>query len=364
MNILSVVGARPNFMKVAPIHAALVQAGFGSRIVHTGQHYDVRMSDVFFAQLGLPEPDAHLGVGSGSHAFQTARIMETFDDELSRFRPDGVVVVGDVNSTVACTLVAVKRGIPVAHVEAGLRSGDRSMPEEINRIVTDSISDLLFVSEPSGMANLLREGRPPEITHFVGNVMIDSLVMLRQRASESNVLAEIGLNGEAYGLVTIHRPANVDSPEPAGKIRDILMELADKIRIVFPMHPRTRASFSELGLLDGLVSHSAISVIEPQGYLEFLNLMQHATLVLTDSGGIQEETTYLGVPCLTIRDSTERPITVEIGTNQLIPLDAPTAIGAAEEILGVGPSPTSRVPDLWDGSAASRVVKILGDEWA
>lgn len=364
MDVISVVGARPNFMKVAPIHAALTEAGCRSLIVHTGQHYDVRMSEVFFQQLGLPDPDAYLGVGSGSHAVQTARVMEAFDDALTRFNPRGIIVVGDVNSTVACALVAVKRGVPCAHVEAGLRSGDRTMPEEINRIVTDSIADLLFVSEPSGLQNLRNEGRPSDITHLVGNVMIDSLVRLRDRASMLDVAARLGVPGESYVLATVHRPANVDHPEPARNVADILLSIASELPVIVPMHPRTRAAFAEHGLLAKLQGETNIVLTEPQGYLEFLNLMEGASLVVTDSGGIQEETTFLKVPCLTIRDSTERPITIEVGTNRLIPLEVETALDAASSILKHGPRRDARVPDLWDGRAGTRIVNVLENSWS
>lgn len=363
MRVLSVVGARPNFMKVSPIHTALSEIGVESRILHTGQHYDSQMSAVFFKQLGLPEPDAYLGVGSGTHAVQTARIMEAFDDKLSAFRPDGVVVVGDVNSTVACTLVAVKRGIPVAHVEAGLRSWDRSMPEEINRIVTDSISELLFVSEPSGMDNLKREGRPPHITHFVGNVMIDSLVRLRPHARGAQIREALGIDDDTYALVTIHRPANVDVFGPASEVQKLLLAVSEELRVVFPMHPRTRRNFEQFRLMEALTEHPAIQILEPLGYLEFLGLMEYASVVLTDSGGIQEETTFLGVPCLTIRDSTERPVTVEMGTNRLIPLSCDIALKWVSAVVKGEFRKSGRIPELWDGKASVRIGEKILQIW-
>jgi len=363
LKVLSVVGARPNFMKVAPLHAEMTGSGIDSRIVHTGQHYDRQMSEVFFNQLELPEPDAYLGVGSGSHAAQTARIMEAFDEALPTFDPDGVVVVGDVNSTLACTLVAVKRGIPVAHVEAGLRSGDRTMPEEINRIVTDSISDLLFVSEPSGVRNLRQEGHPSDRIHLVGNVMIDMLVHLRERAAALETHAKLGLEAGSYALTTVHRPVNVDHVGSAMKVSRILLDIAERMPLVFPIHPRTRGRFEEFGLMDTLLAHPSLKVLQPQGYLEFLGLMDHAKIVLTDSGGIQEETTYLGIPCLTIRDSTERPITIEMGTNRLLPLEEEAVRTALNEILDDPDAAAGLVPDLWDGRTASRIVPLLDRAW-
>lgn len=358
MYVLSVVGARPNFMKVAPIHKEIEnRGGHVSRIVHTGQHYDERMSDVFFRQLGLPQPHVYLGVGSGSHAQQTARIMSAFEPVLDKERPDAVVVVGDVNSTLACALVAVKLGIPVAHVEAGLRSFDRSMPEEINRLVTDSISDLLLVSEQSGMENLRREGVPEEKTILVGNVMIDSLVCFLETARKLSVLSDYYLAPGSYALVTMHRPSNVDDDDRLALIVETLERIAKIMPVLFPAHPRTISRLKNAGFHDRLASAPGVRLTEPLGYLEFLHLMDKAAVVVTDSGGIQEETTYLGIPCLTVRENTERPSTIEIGTNRLVPL-SPERITelmlTADELRRDG-----AIPPLWDGHASSRIVNVL-----
>jgi UDP-N-acetylglucosamine 2-epimerase (non-hydrolysing) len=360
--ILSVVGARPNFMKVAPLHRALAaRGGYESRIVHTGQHYDERMSDVFFRQLELPEPDVYLGVGSASHAVQTARVMTGFEEVVLRERPDLVVVVGDVNSTVACSLVAAKLHVPVAHVEAGLRSFDRRMPEEINRIVTDHIADLLFVTERSGMENLAAEGIPAAKTHLVGNVMIDSLIRLRERAAASPIRDHLGLASGGYVLATLHRPSNVDDPEALGRIVELLGRVAALRPLVFPIHPRTRARLVEFGLADRFDALRHVRTLEPQGYLEFLHLMEHAALVLTDSGGIQEETTFLGVPCLTLRETTERPATIECGMNELVRVDDPSGVMRRAEALLANGAAERRVPPLWDGRAAERIVDVLDE---
>lgn len=358
MNVLSVVGARPNFMKVAPIHKELEnRSGHVSRIVHTGQHYDERMSDVFFRQLGLPQPHIYLGVGSGSHAQQTASIMSTFEPVLKKERPDALVVVGDVNSTLACALVAVKLGIPVAHVEAGLRSFDRSMPEEINRLVTDSISDLLLVSEQSGLDNLRREGVPVEKTVLVGNVMIDSIVWFLETARKLSVLSDYNLAAGSYALVTMHRPSNVDDINRLAMIVDTLERIGNILPVIFPAHPRTIARLKSAGLYDWLASAPGVHLTEPLGYLEFLHLMDKAAAVLTDSGGIQEETTYLGIPCLTVRENTERPVTVEIGTNRLVPLSPDRIV---ERVLSADElRREAAVPPLWDGHASSRIVDAL-----
>lgn len=361
MRILSVVGARPNFMKVAPIHEELLRRDLDARLVHTGQHYDRQMSDVFFRQLGLPEPDAYLGVGSGSHAQQTARVMTEFEPVLLDMAPDLVLTVGDVNSTLACSLVANKLGTPVAHVEAGLRSFDRRMPEEINRILTDQLSDFLFVTEASGLANLRAEGIDGAKVHFVGNVMIDTLVRLQPAAARLSILDDLGLTGQPYALATLHRPSNVDSLENATSLAAILDELAGHLRVVFPIHPRTRASFQRFGLLESITDAPAITLLEPLGYLEFLALMRSAAVVVTDSGGIQEETTFLGVPCLTLRENTERPVTIEMGTNELWPLD-PAAISArVRALLQAGSRPEHSPPPLWDGRAAERIVQVFLD---
>lgn len=359
MKAISVVGARPNFMKVAPIHRALAASGVvQSIIVHTGQHYDERMSEVFFRQLELPEPDIYLGVGSGSHAQQTARVMVEFEKVVQEEKPDVVIVVGDVNSTLACSLVASKCHIPVAHVEAGLRSNDRRMPEEINRIVTDSISDLLFVTEQSGLDNLEREGVSRDKVHFVGNVMIDSLLHFREKASQSQILEQLGLRPSQYALVTMHRPSNVDAPETLEAIVETLESLASSCPVVFPVHPRTLARTREFGLADRLHAIKNLVLQEPLGYLEFLRLMEKAAVVVTDSGGIQEETTCLGIPCLTIRESTERPITIEMGTNELLPL-VPSRIASRATALMQSGATSGRVPPKWDGHAAERIVQVL-----
>ncbi len=361
MTVLSVVGARPNFMKVGPVHRALqATPGLTSRIVHTGQHYDAKMSDVFFRQLGLPEPDFYLGIGGGSHAENTGRVMIAFEEVVLRERPDLVLVVGDVNSTLAAALVATKLHVPVAHVEAGLRSGDRAMPEEINRICTDAIADLLFVTEQSGLDHLRREGVPDERVHFVGNVMIDSLIHHRAKAASVTLPDELGVERGAYALMTMHRPANVDDRAALEEIVRIVERLAARLPVVFPIHPRTRARLDETGLLGRIRSVEGLTALEPVGYLEFLHLMEHARVVVTDSGGIQEETTFLRVPCLTLRDSTERPVTVEIGTNRLLPLDAVAVETEVARMLG-GAWPTGEVPPLWDGHVAERIAAVLAE---
>ena len=362
--ILSVAGARPNFMKIGPVHRALEasDAGFDARIVHTGQHYDDELSDVFFRQLGLPEPDVHLGVGSASHAVQTARIMEAFEPVVQREEPDLVLVVGDVNSTVACGLVAAKLHVPVAHVEAGLRSFDRRMPEEINRVLTDRLSDYLFVTERSGVDNLRAEGVEDDRIHFVGNVMIDSLVAFREEAAGRTIRGDLGLGDELYALMTMHRPSNVDDREPLLRVVEMMERVASVLKLVFPMHPRTRESLEQHGLWERVEALEDALVVDPLGYLDFLHLMEHAAVVVTDSGGIQEETTYLQVPCLTVRENTERPATVEMGTNELVPL-APDAIGhRVEEILDE--ESDGQVPPLWDGRAADRIVEVLEEALA
>ncbi|MBI5463908.1 MAG: UDP-N-acetylglucosamine 2-epimerase (non-hydrolyzing) [Ignavibacteriales bacterium] len=358
--ILSVVGARPNFMKVGPLHRVIRQfpEKFLHKVVHTGQHYDERMSKIFFEDLELPKPDFYLGVGSGSHSEQTAKVMIEFDHVVERERPDIVIVVGDVNSTVACSLVAVKKGIKVAHVEAGLRSFDRSMPEEINRIVTDAISELLFVSEPSGMTNLVREGISEKKAFFVGNVMIDSLVYFLPKSRQSGLRNSLGLDGRNYTVVTLHRPTNVDDPLRLAKIFDMFEHLSSSASIVFPIHPRTRKQIGEFGLMRRATAIPSLQLIDPAGYLDFLALMAGASLVVTDSGGVQEETTFLGIPCLTLRQSTERPITIEQGTNQLCGEDLGIALRRAQAILG-GEKKIGRIPELWDGRAAERIVEIL-----
>lgn len=353
-----IVGARPNFMKVAPLHRALHRRGVEARVVHTGQHYDARMSDVFFEQLDMPRPDVYLEVGSGSHAVQTARIMMAYEEVVEAEKPALVVVVGDVNSTVACSLVAVKRHIPVAHVEAGLRSEDRRMPEEINRIVTDSISDYLFVTEQSGLDNLRNEGVATDKVFFVGNTMIDTLVHLRARAAAAPILEQLGLMDTPFALMTMHRPSNVDHRAGLEKLLDTVRQVAARLRVVLPLHPRTRNHLEQEGLLRLLQDTAGVTVCEPLGYLPFLRLMEAATVVVTDSGGIQEETTYLGVPCLTLRENTERPSTVTLGTNQLLAFDPAVIIAAVEAVLQ-GSAKQGHVPPLWDGQAAERIADVL-----
>ncbi|WP_460670822.1 non-hydrolyzing UDP-N-acetylglucosamine 2-epimerase [Larkinella ripae] len=362
MKILNIVGARPNFMKVAPLHRAFQHyPSVRSIIVHTGQHYDAKMSDVFFSQLELPRPDYFLGIGGGSHAQQTAKIMMEFETVVETEKPDLVLVVGDVTSTIACALVAVKMHIPVVHVEAGLRSHDRRMPEEINRILTDSIADQLFITEQAGLDNLKREGVDDGKVHFVGNVMIDSLVHYRSKAAETRTVEKLGLQAKEYVLMTMHRPANVDSEDGLRSILQIIEETARYQKVLFPIHPRTASNIEKWGLSARLKAIANLELMEPQGYLEFLNLMEHAAILVTDSGGIQEETTYLQVPCLTFRDSTERPVTVELGTNQLLAdLNPKTVHQKVVEILE-GRAKQGVIPPLWDGKAAGRIAGILFD---
>ncbi|PHI20702.1 UDP-N-acetylglucosamine 2-epimerase (non-hydrolyzing) [Lewinellaceae bacterium SD302] len=360
IKIISVVGARPNFMKVAPLHRAFVASGkIDSRIVHTGQHYDARMSDIFFNQLGLPEPHHYLGIGGGSHTYQKANVMLRFEAVLEEEKPDLVLVVGDVNATSAATLVATKMGIPVAHVEAGLRSGDRKMPEEINRVVTDSICQYHFVTEHSGLVNLARENTLSKGIHLVGNVMIDSLIHFRHQATEESVLTELSLIAKTYILMTMHRPQNVDNEAGLLSIMDIIRRSCAHLPVVFPMHPRTKNNLKKFGLYDELESTENLHILEPQGYLQFLHLMDNARLIITDSGGIQEETTYLQVPCLTFRSSTERPITVELGTNILMQNLDPDRVMAEVGMILEGFEKKGTIPPLWDGKAAERITKIL-----
>ncbi|MFH1420185.1 MAG: UDP-N-acetylglucosamine 2-epimerase (non-hydrolyzing) [Planctomycetota bacterium] len=359
LKILCVCGARPNFMKIAPLVEAMTKTGrIRPYIVHTGQHYDERLSKLFFDDLGIPQPDVNLEVGSASHAVQTAEIMRRFEPVILEQQPDWVVVVGDVNSTVACSLVACKLGIRVAHVEAGLRSGDRTMPEEINRLLTDSISDLLFVTEPSGLEHLKHEGMPEENIHFVGNVMIDTLLKNRAKAEASPALDELDLTPKQYAVVTLHRPSNVDVAENLGSILDAFERIAEDMPIVFPMHPRTRHNVSELGLGGRFDAIAGLRTPEPLGYLDFLKLMAESSLVLTDSGGIQEETTILGVPCLTLRENTERPVTITEGTNRLVRPEASSILAAYAECRASPPA-SGRWPDLWDGHAAERIAEVF-----
>jgi UDP-N-acetylglucosamine 2-epimerase (non-hydrolysing) len=356
--VLSVVGARPNFMKVGPIHRALsTKKNIESIICHTGQHYDEKMSKVFFEDLEMPKPHIYLGVGGGSHAEQTGKVMIEFEKEVIKLKPDLVLVVGDVNSTLACSIVAKKLHIPVVHVEAGLRSFDREMPEELNRLVTDSISDFFFVTEDSGEKHLLNDGVDPAKIHFTGNVMIDSLVYFKEKASKSKVLEENGLTPGEYLLVTLHRPSNVDSIESLTTLAEILNAVAGKIKIVFPIHPRTLNNLKKNNLS---IENENIILLEAQGYLDFLQLMQNSKGLLTDSGGIQEETTFLNIPCLTLRDNTERPVTVDLGTNILLPLDKELILENLEKVIS-GNWKQGQIPRLWDGKAAERMADIIED---
>jgi UDP-N-acetylglucosamine 2-epimerase (non-hydrolysing) len=357
LRILHVVGARPNFMKAAPVirEMALSPGEFQQQLLHTGQHYEPEMSKVFFDELGLPLPDVNLEVGSGSHAWQTAQIMMHSEPVIIDFQPDWVVVYGDVNSTLAVTLVCSKLGIKVAHVEAGLRSYDRSMPEEINRLVTDQIADLLFTPSGDADRNLAREGIAEERIYMVGNVMIDTLVELLPKAKEIRADLAERYPYERYILVTLHRPSNVDHPETLSQVMSTLEELSLEVPILFPVHPRTRARIEKFGFRG---YNPGLHLLEPLGYLEFLSLQIHASLVLTDSGGIQEETTYLGVPCLTLRANTERPVTIELGTNQLVESKKETLLKAVNKNLA-DPKPRQNPPPYWDGHAASRVVEVF-----
>lgn len=352
--VTCVVGARPNFMKVAPVYRALDARGLNVRLVHTGQHYDQRMSQVFFDDLDMPRPHAFLGVGSASHAVQTAKVMTLFDEDCNTFEPELVLVAGDVNSTVACAMVAAKRGIAVGHIEAGLRSRDWSMPEEINRILTDACSDLLLTPSPDGDANLRAEGVPGWRIYRVGNLMIDTLRRNLERAQALPTLETLGLKAGEYAVVTLHRPSNVDGEAQLRSLLKALGECAKRLPCVFPMHPRTRARAEEYGL----TVPEGVQIVPPLGYLEFLGVMASAKLMLTDSGGIQEETTALGVPCLTLRDNTERPITVDEGTNILLGSDAAQIVPAVDTILATG-GKTGRVPELWDGHTGDRVADIV-----
>ena len=353
MQILHVVGARPNFMKVAPVHRALTtRPGVKQMLVHTGQHYDVNMSDVFFQQLSIPSPDVNLGVGSGSHGKQTAEIMIGFEDLVQKQRPDIVLVYGDVNSTVAAALVCAKLGIKIGHVEAGLRAFDRTMPEEINRLVTDQLADMLFTPSEDGDKNLAKEGVPKEKIFLVGNVMIDTLVRLLPSAQAAS------LDGvpEKYILVTLHRPSNVDDPAGLTALLGALAKISQQIPVVFPVHPRTRQRIKDLAL--NLPSSDRLVLLEPRPYIEFLALQSRATAVATDSGGIQEETTFLGVPCITVRENTERPVTVTQGTNVLVGRDLNALDREVQNVLA-GKSKPHRIPPLWDGKASERIAAII-----
>lgn len=376
LRIMSIVGARPNMMKIAPLLAELrLHKEIEPVLVHTGQHYDHSMSQVFFDQLHLPHPDYNLEAGSGKHYAQTAEIMRKFGELVEHDRPDMVLVAGDVNSTVACALVAARERIPVAHVEAGLRSFDRSMPEELNRILTDTVSDLLFTTEESANRNLSNEGVDPGKVFFVGNLMIDSLMRAMENSPVSLLRSELGLNAQDYAVLTLHRPSNVDDQDQLTRTLDAIAQVAQRIPVVFPAHPRTawniEAARKEVGLRavktweGGEIAGPGLWMMPAASYLDFLDLIQHAVLVITDSGGVQEETTFLGVPCLTYRDNTERPVTVSLGTNRVVGCDPRRLLVNAFEILengGPGRSALLR-PPLWDGQTAPRIVHILKEAW-
>jgi len=356
IRIINICGVRPNFMKVAPLMAAYKEfPEIEAILVHTGQHLNHNMSGLFFDELGIPQPDINLGVSAGSCTSQTAEIMKLLEPVILKLCPQAVLVVGDVNSTVAGALTAVRVGVKVIHVEAGLRSFDRSMPEEINRLLTDVLSDFLFVSEPSGRRNLRVEGVADERIFFVGNVMVDTLLRCRERAESSCILDRLGVTDRAYILVTLHRPSNVDNPQVLSKLLTTFGQIAERTPVVFPIHPRTRINLARFGLSRQLVG---VQLIDPLGYLDFLKLMAHSLGVFTDSGGVQEETTILGVPCATLRTNTERPITVEVGTNQLVGCD-PRAIMTAHDAILQGGWRVGRIPELWDGKAAQRIARTL-----
>jgi len=360
IKVICVCGARPNFMKIAPLMRVFAQNGnFETLLVHTGQHYDENMSKLFFEELGIPKPDINLEVGSGSHAVQSAEIMKRFEPVVQDYKPDYVLVVGDVNSTIACGLVAVKLGVRLIHVEAGLRSFDRNMPEEINRILTDSISDLLFVTEQSGIENLHKEGVNSGKVHFVGNVMIDTLLANQERARESDIMNRLGLEPKTYTVITLHRPSNVDNEKTLGEILSAFEVIQKDLKLIFPVHPRTRENMMCHGLADKLQSMENLIMIDPVGYLDFLCLMSQAALVLSDSGGIQEETTILGVPCMTLRENTERPVTITEGTNRLVHVTTEDILRHYNDIKSSDSQIDSRIPKFWDGKAAERIAEII-----
>ena len=362
MKIINVASARPNFMKVAPLlEEYKSHPEIEAQLLHTGQHYDYEMSKIFFDELGIPEPDHHLGVGSGSHAEQTAKVMTEFEKVLQKEQPDWVVVVGDVNPTMACTIVANKMGIKVAHVEAGLRSYDRSMPEEVNRVLTDSIADLLLTPSIDGNMNLKKEGIADEKIKFVGNIMIDTLFNMRKRSDESTILGDLGIEENGYVLVTLHRPSNVDQEETLNNFVRILKETAEDLPMVWPVHPRSKNNAEKFGLWEELQSIDNLHLLEPVGYLDNVCLMNNARLVLTDSGGIQEETTALGVPCLTARENTERPITITEGTNTLVGTDPKVILDHIEKHLQNDVAGNKELPKplYWDGNTAKRIVEAI-----
>ncbi len=360
MKVTLVAGARPNFMKIAPLIRALNEIEVSPRLIHTGQHYDAQMSQTFFRELGIPEPDVNLGVGSGPHVRQIAEIMKRLDQKLTEDRPDAVVVVGDVNSTLAAALTASKLGIRVGHVEAGLRSFDRSMPEETNRALTDRVSEWLFTSEPSAEKNLRREGIPPARIHPVGNVMIDTLLAHLGRAQQLRSHEKLGLTARDYVLLTLHRPSNVDDPRRLESIMRAVHHVSRQLPVLFPIHPRTRSKICQFDFTDR-AELNGFTPTEPLGYLSMLELMDAARFVMTDSGGIQEETTALRVPCLTLRENTERPVTVRLGSNRLVGWRTEDILAAAQKVLD-GPERTGRVPKNWDGRTAQRIAQVLKND--
>lgn len=359
--IVHVVGARPNFMKIAPVIRAVERARFADqKLVHTGQHYDASMSDVFFTDLDMPRPDVHLGVGSGSHAEQTAKVMIGFERVCLEEKPDIVLVAGDVNSTMACAIDCAKLRIPCAHVEAGLRSFDLDMPEEVNRIVTDRLCEILLTPSPDADENLRREGTPDERIFRVGNAMIDTLLALLPKAKAAGSPARFGVEPGSYAVLTLHRPSNVDDPQVLDRLLRAFAEIQRSLPLIFPVHPRTRKSFEEFSFGARLAAMPALKLCEPLGYLEFLGLMSQAKLILTDSGGLQEEATALGIPCLTLRENTERPITVTEGTNTIVGVDPAIIVSEATRAIS-GQGKAGRIPALWDGTASERIADVLRD---
>lgn len=360
IKLISVVGARPNLVKIFPLLDEIKRRGvFKSILVHTGQHYSKDMSEVFFKDFQLPHPDIYLGIGSGTHAQQTARVMAGFEEVLMKERPDLVIVVGDVNSTMACAVTCAKLHIPVAHIEAGLRSFDRAMPEEINRIVTDSVSNYLFAPSADAVNNLKKEGFKEENIFFVGNIMIDSLMRLKKKSADSAILNTLGLNKKDYAVLTLHRPSNVDDRIAFENILDAVGEIQKRVKIVFPAHPRTKKVLRKFGMEKRFQKLKGVILIEPLGYLDFLQLMSNSRFIMTDSGGIQEETTILKIPCLTLRDNTERPITVKMGTNTIVGNDAKKITNVALRMLKVKPEERISLPKFWDGKTAERIISII-----